>query len=222
MRMPSLFKYFAFVGAALLALLTLVNFLLDPATVAANVATAPKSAVAAVQHDPRASKMERWRNEQAALRAAEQTRTAENASLVTKSAPEPDRPAAVAPTVAPPQPVAEIQPIQTQPVALAQAPETTAIVGVETPEEAAQAAKLAKAKTRKAKLARERAKAEQQIAGDGGVPVGGHYGAARERSASNQQDQFYYGQRAGTVAPARGSAFAYAPRPSYGPFAAGR
>ena len=84
MPMPSLFKYFAFVGAALLAMITLANFLLDPSTGATAVATPAKPTVA-VQHDPRASKVERWRNEQAALKAAAQTQTAENASLVTKS-----------------------------------------------------------------------------------------------------------------------------------------
>ena len=32
MQMPSLFKYFAFVGVALLALISLANFLLEPST----------------------------------------------------------------------------------------------------------------------------------------------------------------------------------------------
>ena len=84
MPMPNLFKYFAFVGGALLAMITLASFLLDPATVATTVAT-PAKPVIVVQHDPRASKIERWRNEQAALKAAAQTQTADNASLVTKS-----------------------------------------------------------------------------------------------------------------------------------------
>src|SRR3954447_17671739 len=86
MPMPSLFKYFAFVGVCLLGLLSLTNFLLDPSTGASNIA--PQKPVVTVQHDPRASKIERWRNEQAALKAAEQTPVSENASLVTKSAPE--------------------------------------------------------------------------------------------------------------------------------------
>ena len=84
MPMPSLFKYFAFVGGALLAMITLASFLLDPATVTTTAAT-PAKPVIVVQHDPRASKIERWRNEQAALKAAAQTQTADNASLVTKS-----------------------------------------------------------------------------------------------------------------------------------------
>jgi len=61
MPMPSLFKYFAFVGACLLALLSLVNFLLDPSTGATTVA--PPKPTVAIQHDPRASKIERWRIE---------------------------------------------------------------------------------------------------------------------------------------------------------------
>src|ERR1043165_8895210 len=84
MPMPSLFKYFAFVGASLLGLITLANFLLDPSTVTTATAT-PAKPVIVVQHDPRASKIERWRNEQAALKAATQTQTGDNASLVTKS-----------------------------------------------------------------------------------------------------------------------------------------
>jgi len=84
MPMPNLFKYFAFVGGALLAMITLASFLFDPATVTTTAAT-PAKPVIVVQHDPRASKIERWRNEQAALKAAAQTQTADNASLVTKS-----------------------------------------------------------------------------------------------------------------------------------------
>src|SRR3954470_16376175 len=99
MPMPSLFKYFAFVGGCLLALLTLTSFLLDPSTVATNVA-APKPAIS-VQYDPRASKMERWRTEQAALKAAEQTAAGENASAVAKSTPEPYRAAGAASAPAP-------------------------------------------------------------------------------------------------------------------------
>jgi len=109
MPMPSLFKYFAFVGAALLGLMTLANFLLDPATVTTTGAI-PAKPVIVVQHDPRASKVERWRNEQAALKAAAQTQTADNASLVTKSelAPPPAQQAVVtapAPVPAQAQPV---------------------------------------------------------------------------------------------------------------------
>ena len=44
MQMPSLVKYFAFVGAALLGLISLANFLLEPSTGASMVQTAAKPA----------------------------------------------------------------------------------------------------------------------------------------------------------------------------------
>src|SRR5262245_22593238 len=100
MRMPSLVKYFAFVGIALLAFLSLANFLLEPSTGASSVAAGPKAKPVAVRHEPGASRMERWRNEQAALKAAEHTQTAENTSAATKSTPEPVSPAAAPATQA--------------------------------------------------------------------------------------------------------------------------
>ena len=243
MPMPSLFKYFAFVGTALLAMITLANFLLDPSTGAHAVVSQAK-VTPAVQHDPRASKVERWRNEQAALKAAAQTQTAENASLVTKSelAPpprqqavvsEPAQPVQTQPAQAQPaqaQP-AQAQPAQAQPVQAQPAEPAlqTADVSAEHDAELAQAkaekaraAKAAKA-ARKAKLARDRARTDQ-LAREGGQgqPQQGwqqgqnqFYSGVQQRSASNQQDQFYYGQRA----PAQqGPGYAYAPRPNYGPF----
>ena len=67
--MPSLFKYFTIVGAVLLGLLMLVNSVLEP--------DGPKPRVVAtvtpkvnVKHDPRASLVERLRNEQQAREAA--------------------------------------------------------------------------------------------------------------------------------------------------------
>ena len=45
---------------------------------------------------------------------------------------------------------------------------------------------------------------------------------ARERTASNQQDQYYYGQRSASAQPPQAPGNAYAPRPSYGPFGSGR
>ncbi|HMK80715.1 MAG TPA: hypothetical protein VK438_13755 [Xanthobacteraceae bacterium] len=219
--MPSLFRYFAFVGAALLGVLSLVNFLLDPSTGATPVASAPQKPALAVQHDPRASKVERWRDEQAALQAAQQTQTSVNASLVAKSTAEPATPAAT--TAAPAKGAPQVAPVATQPAkaepAAAPPTETSAIFGVETPEEiaaarAAQAVerkarltsklttRLAKAKARKERLARARA-------------------TPREHFASNQQDQFYYGQRGGQ--PSFGAPYsAFAPQPSYGPFGWGR
>jgi hypothetical protein len=235
MPMPSLFRYFAFVGVALLGLLSLANFLLDPSTGATNVGSTSAKPVIAVQHDPRASKIERWRDEQAALKAAQEPQPGENASLVTKPAPEPDRPAlASAAATAPRQPAQPVtaaaqSELATPQPAAAPATENASVVGVETAEEAAAAraaklaerkAKLAKVKARKERLARERA-AGQQVAGNGGVPVAGYYGAARERTAANQQDQYYYGQRGGAQLTTRYSS-AYAPQQSYGPFSWGR
>jgi hypothetical protein len=234
--MPSLFKYFAFVGAALFGLLSLANFLLDPSTGATTVASAPAKPVA-VQHDPRASKIERWRDEQAALKAAEQTRTSESAPLATRSTPEPYRPvpASTAGTAAP-QPTAPAKAAESEPATaqLAAAPttptsETASIVGVETAEEAAAArakvaerkAKVAKAKAKKERLARERALSGQQVAGYGGVPVAGYFGAPRERTAANQQDQYYYGQRGGSQQLTTRYSSAYAPQQGYGPFGRG-
>jgi hypothetical protein len=247
MPMPSLLKYFAFVGTALLAVITLANFLLDPSTGATVVATQAK-VIPAVQHDPRASKIERWRNEQAALKAAAQTQTAENASLVTKSELAPPRQQAVVTQSAEPvqaQP-AQAQPVQAQPIQV-QPNQTepalqTADVSAEHDAAAARAAELAQAKAEKAraakaakaartaKLARERARTDQ-LARDGGQnpsqygqPQQGQwqqgqnqfYSGAQQRTASNQQDQFYYGQR--TPAQQPGPGYAYAPRPNYGPF----
>src|SRR5258708_17360715 len=69
MPMPSLFKYFLTVGAALLGVLFLVNYLLEqPAPAVARNAAAAKSVV--VKTDPQASRVERGRAEQAAAEAA--------------------------------------------------------------------------------------------------------------------------------------------------------
>ena len=239
MPMPSLFKYFAFVGAALLGLITLTNFLLDPATVATTAAT-PAKPVIVVPHDPRASKVERWRNEQAALKAAAQTQTADHASLVTKSelAPPPAQQAVVtAPVQAPvqAQPIVQAPPAQTAAIQPEPALQT-ADVSAEHDAEAAHAAELARAKAekakaakaakaaRQAKAARERARADQ-LAREGSQGQAqwpqaqwqqgqnSFFGGPQQRTASSQQDQFYYGQRG-----PREAANAYAPRPSFGPF----
>jgi len=243
MPMPSLFKYFAFVGAALLGLMTLANFLLDPATVTTTGAI-PAKPVIVVQHDPRASKVERWRNEQAALKAAAQTQTADHASLVTKSelAPPPAQQAVVtapAPVPAQAQPVVQAPPAQTaaiQPVATQAEPALqTADVSAEHDAEAAHAAELARAKAekakaakaakaaRQAKAARDRARADQ-LAREGSQGQGqwpqnqwqqgqNSFFGGQQRTASSQQDAFYYGQRG-----PREATNAYAPRPSFGPF----
>ena len=235
MPMPNLFKYFAFVGGALLAMITLASFLLDPATVTTTAAT-PAKPVIVVQHDPRASKIERWRNEQAALKAAAQTQTADNASLVTKS--EQARVVGVVTAPAQAQPVQPVQapPAQTQATQIqatqAEPALQTADVSAAHDAEVARAAELARAKAekvkaakaaktaRQTKLARDRARADQLAhaqsqPGQWQQGPSSFFGGPPQRTASNQQDQFYYGQRA----PARErEANAYAPRPSFGPF----
>jgi len=230
MPMPSLFKYFAFVGGALLAMITLASFLFDPATVTTTAAT-PAKPVIVVQHDPRASKIERWRNEQAALKAAAQTQTADNASLVTKS-----EQARVVGVVTAPAQAQPVQPVQAPP-AQSQASQAepalqTSDVSAAHDAEVARAAELARAKAekvkaakaaktvRQTKLARDRARADQLAhaqsqPGQWQQGPSSFFGGPPQRTASNQQDQFYYGQRA----PARErEANAYAPRPSFGPF----
>src|SRR5215831_9210779 len=157
MPMPSLFKYFAFMGAALFGLLSLANFLLDPSTGATPVAAVPAKRQIVVQHDPRASKVERWRDDQAALKAAEQTQPSQTASVMTKAAPQPAQTSApVVQTAAtkpaqPAQPAPAAQPAQgpqlaavvpaSQPAAEPAPAASSPIVGVETAEEAAAAAK---------------------------------------------------------------------------------
>ena len=230
MPMPNLFKYFAFVGGALLAMITLASFLFDPATVTTTAAT-PAKPVIVVQHDPRASKIERWRNEQAALKAAAQTQTADNASLVTKS--EQVRLVGVVTAPAQAQPVQPVQapPAQSQ-ASQAEPALQTADVSAAHDAEVARAAELVRAKAEKAKaakaaktarqtkLARDRARADQLAhaqsqPGQWQQGPSSFFGGPPQRTASNQQDQFYYGQRA----PARErEANAYAPRPSFGPF----
>jgi len=220
--MPSLLKYFAFVGAGLLTLLTLANFLLEPSTGAKTVAAQPKPLV--VQHDPMASKIERWRDDQAALKAAENARAKPVA--VAESAPA--TPATVvvakAPAPAPVQPVS--QPAPSAPVAQAQAqpaavpaamPQAPAMQVADTsanieavPTEAERAADL---KRKKAETARKKRLAEARAA------------KARELTDSSRQDQFYYGRQQGYAQrPIYGQQQAYAPAPrqDFGPFGLGR
>lgn len=208
MQMPSLLKYFAFVGAALLGLISLANFLLEPSTGATMVQTAAKPAAPAVQHAPGASRIERWRNEQAALKAAAQAQTAENASIAAKSTPEPARPAVIQPAAEPAAaqvaaPQLQAQNASAQPAVGAEAEQAAE---AERKAEKAKAAKAAK----KARLARERARAEQTARASGQF-----YSGVRQRSASNQQDAYYYGQRAPQY---QNPSYAYAPRQSFGPF----
>jgi len=215
MQMPSLAKYFVFVGAALLALISFANFLLEPSTGATVVQTTAKPAPV-VRHEPGASKIERWRNEQAALKTAEQAQTAENASLAAKSTPEPLRAGVtdavpVQPAVAQAQtPAPQVQAASLQSVA-AEPDQAAEQEAARLKAERAKAAKAAKA-ARKARLAREQARAEQAARAQGQFFPG-----AQQRTASNQQDQFYYGQRA-PQRPQVQTGYAYAPRQNFGPF----
>jgi hypothetical protein len=225
MPMPSLFKYFAFVGAALLGLLSLVNFLLDPSTGATMVSqVAPAKPAAVVEHDPRASKIERWRNEQAAARTAVVTETTQTAPATTAAAkatvqtPAAQPVAATAPEIAKP-----VEPAPTA-VATPEAPAApqlqtadAAITGVQTDDE--RAAEAARLKAEKAKSAKARkARAEARLARQQAEQMSGNqfYGGSQQRNASNQQDQFYYSQR---VSRERQAVNAYAPRQQgFGPF----
>ena len=109
----------------------------------------------------------------------------------------------------------------------------TADVSAEHDAEATRAAELARiqsekakaAKARKAKIARERAKADQlaRESAQGQWQQGQwqqgqsqFFSSAGQRTASNQQDQFYYGQRQSSAQPPAGNA--YAQRPTFGPF----
>lgn len=222
MQMPSLFKYFAFVGAALLALMSLANFLLEPSTGTTVIGQKqPAKATVAVQHDPRASKIERWRNEQAALKSTV-TEPAPATTAATKATWQAEPVAALAEPAKPAVQAAATQASATPEPALQTTDASASIAADEAARaEQAKAEKIKAAKARKARLARERAKAEQQQAGaNGGQFYGGYnggqfYGAPQQRNASNQQDQYYYGQR---VPQQRQSYNAYAPRQSYGPF----
>jgi len=201
--MPSLVKYFAYVGAALLGLISLANFLFEPSTGATMVQSAAKPAAPVVQHAPGASRIERWRNEQAALKAAEQAPTGQSTSLVAKSTSEPVQPAAAQAAPAAEPAAAQAPQLQTQTASAqpAAAAERDQAAEAERKAERAKAAK-------KARLARERARAEQAARASGQF-----YAGAQPRS--NQQDAYYYGQRAPQY---QNPSYAYAPRQSFGPF----
>jgi len=117
----------------------------------------------------------------------------------------------------------------------------TADVSAEHPDaaEAARAAELARIKSEKAKAAAKARKGERSRASAPG-PISSparegkangskasgskangskartSFFGAQQRTASNQQDQFYYGQR--QTSPQPRPAMPTAPRPSYGPF----
>jgi hypothetical protein len=215
MQMPSLVKYFAFVGAALLALLSFVNFILEPSTGATVVANSAKPTLT-VRHEPGASRMERWRNEQAALKAAEQAQTAPNASLAAKSTMEQLRPSFTTqpaqlqtPTTPPAVQTASAEAAPAADLGAQQADEQAA-AEAEAAHIKAEKAKAAKA-AKKARLARERARAER-------VARAQFHNGTQQRTASDQQDQYYYYQRAQQQQQQQRMGYAYAPRQNFGPF----
>jgi len=163
--MPSLFKYFAVVGGILFAGLIGLNALLEPGGPGPKLVKDTTKVV--VQIDPHASKVERLRAQEAALKAAEKANPEAQPVVVT----EPLR-------LPPPDPLpvtqAAAQPAQVSvPVALTNTPtEDEAAVAVRAAQE-----KIAAEKARKKRLARERARTR----------------ALEEASASRQQDQIYYG-----------------------------
>jgi hypothetical protein len=211
MPMPSLFKYFLTVGAALLGVLFLLNYLFEqPAPAVAHNAAPPKSVV--VKTDPQASRVERWRAEQAAAEAARK----EDAARLAAQPAEPE-------TVA--------SPVKAAATTASVSRGADAALTVTD----ASATEQPKAKSRKARTA-EKARTKR-LARDDVRP-----GTGRERTASNQQDDYYYGQRQGNAQqgyaqqgfgqrqgyaqqgfgqrPAA-SAYAYAPQQSFGPFGGG-
>jgi hypothetical protein len=193
MPMPSLFKYFLTVGAALLGILFLVNYLIEqPAPAAAQNAAPAKSVV--VKTDPQASRVERWRAEQA---AADVARKEEAARLAAQPA----------------EPETAAQPVKAAATPAASTSHTADASLTVTDAAAAEQPKLKSRKARAAEKARTKRLARDDV----------RHGTARERTASNQQDDYYYGQRQGYAqrgyAPA--PAYAYAPQQSYGPFGGG-
>jgi hypothetical protein len=201
MPMPSLFKYFLTVGAALIGVLFLANYLLEqPAPASAQNAAPPKSV--AVKTDPQASRVERWRAEQVAAEAA---RKEEAARLAAQPA-EPETTAALPVKASAAKPAGH-------------SVSQTADASLTATD--ASAAEQPKAKSRKVRAVEK--SRTKRLARDGN---------ARDRVASNQQDDYYYGQRQGYgqqgfVQQGFGQrqgyapAYAYAPQQSYGPFGGG-
>lgn len=160
MPMPSLFRYFVVVGSALLGLLLLVHHIAGPAP--APTAQTEPVAKRVVQHDPRASLIERLRDEEAARQAAERGEPV--------AAP---KPALVEATPVPPpvEPVRAEAPQMVLPASLQVAPANEPVPSVFV----AKAEKLKAAQARRARIARARARARRH-----------------EEAASRQQDQFFY------------------------------
>jgi hypothetical protein len=187
--MPSLLKYFTIVGGILFAGLIGMNALMEQGGPGPRLVKEPPKVV--VQVDPHASKVERLRAQEAALKAAEKVNPEAHPVVVTEPLRLPAEP------VEQPQPATQVaakpaqaaQPMSSMPVA-ATAPEREPVRPVQTAHEESKHKAVAE-KMRKKRIARERTRTR----------------ATQEASAaSRQQDQIYY---------------SYAPRPTYGPFAQG-
>jgi hypothetical protein len=207
--MPSIFKYFITVGAILFVGLVGLNAVMESGGPGPRIVQdSPKAKL--VRHDPRASLVERLREEEAAQKAsgkAEALPVQQPATAAISTAPAapaaPARPAVTqVAAVAQPQPmkqaVAEPVPVapavpaaadhQSAPAALTGLPAEDDTHSVRVAQE-----KAAAEKARKKRVARDRARTK----------------AIEDASAARQQDQYYYGQR---------SAYASPPRPAFGPF----
>ena len=220
--MPSLLKYFMTVGAILFVGLIGLNAVMEPGGPGLRmVQDAPKAKL--VRHDPRASLVERLREEEAAQRASGKAEASPVQAAAPKVSPAPPAPRqhAVTQAVAVVQPqaavtqaaaVAQPQPVKQaalEPVAPAKASAPAAehqsapaaLTGVATDDEAARATRVAHEKAaaekpRKKRVVRERTRARP----------------FDETPAARQQDQYYYSQRAPTYA------YAPPPRSVFGPF----
>ena len=171
--MPSLLKYFTIVGGILFAGLLGLTSLLDPGGPGPRLVNKTPDRIV-VQIDPHASKVERLRAEEAALKAAERTNPHAHPVVVTEPLrlpPQPLEPAPEQPVVQAAVKPAATPAVQSTPAALATEPERPAHVAQE---EAKQ--KAAAEKARKKRIARERARTR----------------AIQEASAARQQEEAIY------------------------------
>ena len=140
--MPSLFKYFTIVGGGLLAMLIAISAVTESGGPGPSLVNAAAPKAAAVRHDPQASRVERLRAEEAALRA--------NAKIESPAMSDSDH----------------LLPPSTTLVDMPQAAEPIGALTAATEEEAAHALQLEKERRRerRKRLARNRAKALEEAA----------------------------------------------------------
>ncbi len=140
--MPSLFKYFTIVGGGLLAMLIAISAVTESGGPGPSLVNAAAPKAAAIKHDPQASRVERLRAEEAALRA--------NAKIESLAMSDSDH----------------LLPPSTTQVDTPQAAELIGTLTAATEEEAAHALQLEKERLRerRKRLARNRAKALEEAA----------------------------------------------------------